>query len=147
MRSSDIQTVRGVSIATFIMAIIGIVFWVPVIALAVLACVMAFDPGFVSWADGYASYGEPTYGYLLGSYGWLAFVFVGLLAVGLALAIITLIAAYKGMKTTEDVSRYDNAFIWAIVGAVASFFGGNLICTALMGIAAGFLSRLRHQQE
>ena len=70
-----------------------------------------------------------------------------MLAVGLGLAAICLIAGIKGMKHFNDPSAYDNLFAWSIGAAVASFVTGGVVSTVLFVIIAAFLSRMRQSPD
>lgn len=147
MQNQDARTVRGLSIASVILAGIGVALW-GIIALGTLiggGLVGLF--GFAACSSGAACGTAAEAGIAAGVLGVSFFIFFIMLAVGLGLAAICLIAGIKGMKHFNDPSAYDNLFAWSIGAAVASFVTGGIVSTVLFVIIAAFLSRMRQSSD
>lgn len=147
MQNQDARTVRGLSIASVILAGIGVALW-GIIALGVLVGGGLFGLfGFAACSSGAACGTAAEAGIAAGVLGVSFFIFFIMLAFGLGLAAICLIAGIKGMKNFNNPNAYDNLFAWSIGAAVASFVTGGVVSTVLFVITAAFLSRMRQSPD
>lgn len=155
MPNSDARTVRGLSIASLVLSALGILGWLVTFILVLLLCAGGAGAAIGSASDYYGSsyydyyydsdpytnYYDPTG--MIGAAG----VSIGLVAilmfVPVALSSISLIASIMAMRGYNQPQRYGKCFGWCLAGAVTAFFGGGIIVTILLAIAAGLLSRLR----
>lgn len=148
MQSQDARTVRGLSIATVILAALGLVLWSVNILLLIFTGAALTNPLFADWVDSNGSYYSSN-GYYSDYSSAVPFVGLSMGAVvlflmpGIAFSIVTLIAGIKGMQNYDKPETYGNCFGWAIAGAITSFLSGGIIATILLGISAGLISRMR----
>lgn len=148
MQNQDARTVRGLSIATVILAALGLILWSVNILLLIFTGAALTNPLFADWVDSNGSYYSSN-GYYSDYSSAVPFVGLSMGAVvlflmpGIAFSIVTLIAGIKGMQNYDKPEAYGNCFGWAIAGAITSFLSGGIIATILLGISAGLISRMR----
>ena len=148
MQSQDARTVRGLSIATVILAALGLLLWGANIIMLIFTGAALTNPLFADWVDSNGPYYSSN-GYYSDYSSAVPFVGLSMGAVvlflmpGIAFSVVTLIAGIKGMQNYDKPETYGNCFGWAIAGAITSFLSGGIIATILLGISAGLISRMR----
>ncbi len=138
-------TVKGLNIATAIISGVYIV----LMLLALAGLTLAFNSGTFDYSYSY-SYGSSTYfgsGTGIDSDMILAYgygVIVGLIIFCIVCAIISIIAAILGISRCKQPDKIGVAFGMAIVGAVVTFFSGNIVSMVLHIIACVFSNKVKN---
>lgn len=154
MPSQDPRIVRGLSIAVIVLS-----------SIAVVGCVLSFlalafggwvlnDPSFFNSA--YIEYhNDPEFMNALDSSGFTTDDAIGLTMLGLGIlgfgvgwvclcAILSLIAGIIGVRNYGKPEKLGSAFVWAIVGAIASLLSGRFITMILLIISAVYLNKIKN---
>lgn len=149
MQDSNARTLRGVSIAVVVLAILAIVvFLLGTIAVGAVGA-FASDP--TLYGDGIAIDGY-RHGYhdslspeaAAGLVGASLGIATAFLVWGLLCAVVTLIAGILGLRNHDKPEKLGSVFGWSIVGAVLAFLSGRIITTVLLVVAAVYSSKLRN---
>lgn len=154
MPSQDPRIVRGLSIAVIVLssiALVGCAF--SLLALAFGGWVLN-DPSFFNSA--YIEYhNDPEFMNALDSSGFTADDAIGLTMLGLGIlgfgagwvllcSLLSLIAGIIGVRNHAKTEKLGSAFVWAIVGAVASLLSGRFITMILLIISAVYLNKIKN---
>lgn len=130
------KTIRGLGIATVVVAAISIVVMVLVATGLAFGAAAINDP---SISD------SVSFGAVSGSIDLDGFFFTdnpvfflsALMGAGVAM-VVALIAGVKAMRNSADVAKLGSVFGWSIAVAVASFVGSNFVTMVLLIIVAVF---------
>lgn len=153
MQNSRAKTIRGLSIAVVILAVLSILGLLIGLAFTALFGAAMADPHVQSsisvQMDGqttrelaeYGMTGEDAMGILSLIFGLGAVYFVW----GIICSIVALIAGIIGIRNCANIEKLGGAFGWAIAGAVFSFLYGNIVTCVLLIISAVCISRDRKQ--
>lgn len=149
MQESNARTLRGVSIAVVVLAVLAILtFLIGAIAVGIFGAI-ATDPSL--YGDGIA-----IDGYNHGRYDSLSpegvASIVGLsLGVAMALlvwcmlcAAVSLIAGILGIRNHDKPEKLGAVFGWSIAGAIVAFLSGRIVTTVLLVVAAVYAHKLRN---
>lgn len=149
MQDSNARTLRGVSIAVIILAVLAIViFLLGTVAVAMFGAI-ASDP---SWYGNGISLDDYDHGY----YDSLSpEATAGIVAASLGIAVaalvwcilcsvVTLIAGVLGVRNHDKPEKQGGVFGWSIAGAIAAFLSGRIITVILLVIAAVYSNKLRN---
>lgn len=157
MQESDIRVMRGVSIASIILAALAMLGCVACIALFAFGGYVASDSthfeGYVEYRDDLgmthgldARHGldaHETSVLVSGVFGFLG-VFAG---IGLLLCIVTLAAGIVGLRACCDPQKVGRVFGWSIAGAVCSILMFRVVSAVLMVVNAVYARRVRRAGE
>ncbi len=155
MPDHNARIVRGLSIATVVLAALAILASLAAAAFLAVGGTVLSDPSFIEElldeGDSYYYYSD-SYHHSDSSLSTseassLMSMFVGLAAVSLVWCLlcscIVLVAGILGIRNSSKPDKLNAAFGWAIAGAVASLLGGSWITLVLLIISAVYLNRMR----
>lgn len=150
MQTNHANAIRGLSIATIVIAALGLLgCLVGAIALGIGGVAVA-DYGPAAFDAAYESgYYTNGYDYEYALTGQETADLMGLLiafggvAVGWVLLchVVILVAGIMGLRNCNNPAKLQQVFGWGIGGAVASFLGGGFITMVLLIIVAVFASK------
>lgn len=150
MQTNHANAIKGLSIATIVLAALGILGAVITVAVANVMGTMLLEMGPDMVASGYASGSTHGLDYEYNMSDEQAIAMVSMLTsivgggVGIWMLIcnvVILVAGIMGLRGYNKPEKLGNVFIWAIVGAVLSFLGGGIITMVLLIIVAVFANK------
>ena len=153
MQESDIRVVRGVSIASIVLAVLAILGCIAAMALSAGLGVVASDPsnfdGYVEYRDDlgatngidaqYDMSPEETSALVTLAFGFIS-AFSG---IGLVLCIISLVAGIIGVRNCRNPQKVGKIFGWSIAGAICAILMGRVISCVLLIVNAVYANRLK----
>ena len=149
MQDSNARTLRGISIAVIILAVLAIALLLLGAVVVAMFGAVASDPSWYGngiYLDGY-DHGyydslspEATAGIVAASLG----VAVAALVWCILCSVVTLIAGVLGMRNNDEPEKQGSVFGWSIAGAIAAFLSGRIITVILLVIAAVYSNKLRN---
>jgi hypothetical protein len=153
MQESDIRVVRGVSIASIVLAVLAILGCIAAMALSAGLGVVASDPsnfdGYVEYRDDlgatngidaqYDMSPEETSALVTLAFGFIS-AFSG---IGVVLCVISLIAGIVGVRNCRNPQKVGKIFGWSIAGAICAVLMGRVISCVLLIVNAVYANRLK----
>ena len=153
MYESDVRVVRGVSIASIVLAVLAILGCIAAMALSAGLGVVASDPsnfdGYVEYRDDlgatngidaqYDMSAEDTSALVTMVFGFIS-AFSG---IGVVLCIVSLIAGIMGVRNCRNPQKAGKIFGWSIAGAVCAILMGRVISCILLIVNAVYANRLK----
>ena len=153
MYESDVRVVRGVSIASIVLAVLAILGCIAAMALYAGLGVVASDPsnfdGYVEYRDDlgatngidaqYDMSAEDTSALVTMVFGFIS-AFSG---IGVVLCIVSLIAGIMGVRNCRNPQKAGKIFGWSIAGAVCAILMGRVISCILLIVNAVYANRLK----
>ena len=153
MYESDVRVVRGVSIASIVLAVLAILGCIAAMALSAGLGVVASDPsnfdGYVEYRDDlgatngidaqYDMSAEDASALVTMVFGFIS-AFSG---IGVVLCVISLIAGIVGVRNARNPQKVGKIFGWSIAGAVCAILMGRVISCILLIVNAVYANRLK----
>lgn len=149
MQESNARTLRGVSIAVVVLAVLAILtFLLGAIAVGIFGAI-ATDPSL--YGDGIAidGYNHGRYDSLspegvASIVGLSLGIAIAFLVWGMLCAAVSLIAGILGIRNHDKPEKLGAVFGWSIAGAIVAFLSGRIITTVLLVVAAVYAHKLRN---
>ena len=128
--STDARTVRGLSIAVTIFGALALI-------LGVIG--LAFAPAISTIMT------DPELGLESEAVSMVSSMYTAIMVIYVILNILVLVAGILGLNCVNDRDKLNTAFIFAIVGAVASLLCGEVVQLVLLIILAVFENKLKKE--
>lgn len=150
MQTNHANAIKGLSIATIILAALGILGAVLTFAITSMmgSMLLEFGPDMVASGHASGSVHGMEYEYDMSDEQAVALISMLMSTVGGGISIwilichvVILIAGIMGLRGYNNPEKLGSIFIWAIVGAVLSFLGGGIITMVLMIVVAVFANK------
>ena len=149
MQESNARTLRGVSIAVVVLAVLAILtFLLGAIAVGIFGAI-ATDPSL--YGDGIAidGYNHGRYDSLspegvASIVGLSLGIAIAFLVWGMLCSAVSLIAGILGIRNHDKPEKLGAVFGWSIAGAIVAFLSGRIITTVLLVVAAVYAHKLRN---
>ncbi len=138
-------TVKGLNIAAIVVSALFLL----LLLICLAAVVAAYNSGtmdysytFSNGVNSYSKSGIVDASNLIVQYGYN--VIVGTIIFCIVCAVVSIVAAIIGIRKCKQPDTIGPAFAMAIVGAVLTFFSGNLVSMVLHIIAAVFSNKVKN---